>query len=68
MAGHDASHPVSFCAGTRRPTGYLPAETARRSTITQIRERTNQAQRMVMAASFACFANAKNSLDSRCQS
>jgi len=32
-----------------RPTGYLPAKTARRSTITQIYEGTNQIQRMVMA-------------------
>ena len=32
-----------------RPTGRLPAETARRSTITQIYEGTNQIQRMVMA-------------------
>jgi alkylation response protein AidB-like acyl-CoA dehydrogenase len=33
----------------RRPTGRLPAETARWSTITQIYEGTNQIQRMVMA-------------------
>jgi alkylation response protein AidB-like acyl-CoA dehydrogenase len=32
-----------------RPTGHLPAETAPRSTITQIYEGTNQIQRMVMA-------------------
>jgi alkylation response protein AidB-like acyl-CoA dehydrogenase len=32
-----------------RPTGHLPAETANRSTITQIYEGTNQIQRMVMA-------------------
>jgi alkylation response protein AidB-like acyl-CoA dehydrogenase len=32
-----------------RPTGHLPAETAVRSTITQIYEGTNQIQRMVMA-------------------
>ena len=31
------------------PTSYLPAETARWSTITQIYEGTNQIQRMVMA-------------------
>jgi alkylation response protein AidB-like acyl-CoA dehydrogenase len=30
-------------------TCHLPAETARRSTITQIYEGTNQVQRMVMA-------------------
>jgi alkylation response protein AidB-like acyl-CoA dehydrogenase len=33
----------------RRLTGHLPAETARRSTITQIYEGTNQIQRVVMA-------------------
>src|SRR5450755_1566197 len=33
----------------RHPTGHLPAETARWSTITQIYEGTNQFQRMVMA-------------------
>jgi alkylation response protein AidB-like acyl-CoA dehydrogenase len=33
----------------RRPICYLPAETARWSTITQIYEGTNQIQRMVMA-------------------
>jgi alkylation response protein AidB-like acyl-CoA dehydrogenase len=33
----------------RRLTGHLPAETAARSTITQIYEGTNQVQRMVMA-------------------
>ena len=33
----------------RHPTGHLPAETARWSTITQIYEGTNQIQRMVMA-------------------
>jgi hypothetical protein len=33
----------------RRPTGHLPAETAVRSTITQIYEGTNQIQRVVMA-------------------
>jgi alkylation response protein AidB-like acyl-CoA dehydrogenase len=33
----------------RHPTGHLPAETAPRSTITQIYEGTNQIQRMVMA-------------------
>lgn len=33
----------------RPPAGHLPAETARRSTITQIYEGTNQIQRMVMA-------------------
>jgi hypothetical protein len=32
-----------------QPTGHLPAETAIRSTITQIYEDTNQIQRMVMA-------------------
>jgi hypothetical protein len=32
-----------------RPTSHLPAETATRSTITQIYEGTNQIQRMVMA-------------------
>jgi alkylation response protein AidB-like acyl-CoA dehydrogenase len=32
-----------------RPTGNLPAETARWSTITQIYEGTNQIQRVVMA-------------------
>jgi alkylation response protein AidB-like acyl-CoA dehydrogenase len=32
-----------------RPTGHLPAETAARSTITQIYEGTNQIQRIVMA-------------------
>jgi alkylation response protein AidB-like acyl-CoA dehydrogenase len=31
------------------PTGHLPAETARWSTITQIYEGTNQIQRLVMA-------------------
>jgi alkylation response protein AidB-like acyl-CoA dehydrogenase len=31
------------------PVSDLPAETARRSTITQIYEGTNQIQRMVMA-------------------
>jgi alkylation response protein AidB-like acyl-CoA dehydrogenase len=31
------------------PPRHLPAETARRSTITQIYEGTNQIQRMVMA-------------------
>jgi alkylation response protein AidB-like acyl-CoA dehydrogenase len=31
------------------PTSYLPAETARWSTITQIYEGTNQIQRVVMA-------------------
>jgi alkylation response protein AidB-like acyl-CoA dehydrogenase len=31
------------------PTGLLTAETAARSTITQIYEGTNQIQRMVMA-------------------
>jgi hypothetical protein len=31
------------------PTGHLPAETAARSTITQIYEGTNQIQRMAMA-------------------
>jgi hypothetical protein len=31
------------------PTGHLPAETARWSTITQIYEGTNQIQRVVMA-------------------
>jgi alkylation response protein AidB-like acyl-CoA dehydrogenase len=31
------------------PGRYLPAETAARSTITQIYEGTNQIQRMVMA-------------------
>jgi alkylation response protein AidB-like acyl-CoA dehydrogenase len=31
------------------PKGNPPAETARRSTITQIYEGTNQIQRMVMA-------------------
>jgi alkylation response protein AidB-like acyl-CoA dehydrogenase len=31
------------------PAGQLPAETAIRSTITQIYEGTNQIQRMVMA-------------------
>jgi alkylation response protein AidB-like acyl-CoA dehydrogenase len=31
------------------PKCHLPAETARRSTITQIYEGTNQIQRMVMA-------------------
>jgi hypothetical protein len=34
-----------------RPTAHLPAETATRSTITQIYEGTNQIQRMVMARS-----------------
>ena len=33
----------------RHPTGHLPAETAPRSTITQIYEGTNQIQRMVIA-------------------
>jgi hypothetical protein len=33
----------------RRLTEHLPAETARRSTITQIYEGTNQIQRVVMA-------------------
>ena len=33
----------------RHPTGRLPAETAARSTITQIYEGTNQIQRVVMA-------------------
>jgi len=32
-----------------RPTRHLPAETATRSTTTQIYEGTNQIQRMVMA-------------------
>ena len=32
-----------------RSTGHLAAETARRSTITQIYEGTNQIQRLVMA-------------------
>jgi len=32
-----------------RPACHLPGETARRSTITQIYEGTNQIQRMVMA-------------------
>jgi len=36
-------------ADNRPPTCYLPAETAVRSTITQIYEGTNQIQRMVMA-------------------
>jgi hypothetical protein len=36
---------------TRRPTCHLPAETARRSTITQIYEGTNQFQRVVMVPS-----------------
>jgi alkylation response protein AidB-like acyl-CoA dehydrogenase len=34
---------------SHRPVGYLPAETARWSTITQIYEGTNQVQRVVMA-------------------
>jgi alkylation response protein AidB-like acyl-CoA dehydrogenase len=34
---------------TRPPSGHLPAETARWSTITQIYEGTNQIQRVVMA-------------------
>jgi alkylation response protein AidB-like acyl-CoA dehydrogenase len=34
---------------SRRLTCYLPAETARWSTTTQIYEGTNQIQRMVMA-------------------
>jgi alkylation response protein AidB-like acyl-CoA dehydrogenase len=34
---------------SRHPTGHLPAETARWSTITQIYEGTNQIQRMVLA-------------------
>jgi hypothetical protein len=33
----------------RGPTGHLPADTAPRSTITQIYEGTNQIQRLVMA-------------------
>jgi len=33
----------------RHPTGHLPAQTATRSTITQIYEGTNQIQRMDMA-------------------
>jgi alkylation response protein AidB-like acyl-CoA dehydrogenase len=33
----------------RRSARYLPAETATRSTITQIYEGTNQIQRMVLA-------------------
>jgi len=36
-------------AGTHRPAGHLPAETACCSMITQIYEGTNQIQRMVMA-------------------
>jgi len=35
-----------------RPACHLPAETANRSTATQIYEGTNQIQRMVMARQF----------------
>ena len=47
-----ASHPDSGADSVltpRRPTCHLPAETAARSTITQIYEGTNQIQRVVMA-------------------
>jgi alkylation response protein AidB-like acyl-CoA dehydrogenase len=40
---------AEFVLISRRPLGHLPAETAIRSTITQIYEGTNQIQRMVMA-------------------
>jgi hypothetical protein len=39
------ARPLTTCT----PSGHLPAETARWSTITQIYEGTNQIQRVVMA-------------------
>jgi hypothetical protein len=55
-SGHQESqrqqHPESGAESVltlRRPARHLPAETAVRSTITQIYEGTNQIQRMVMA-------------------
>jgi alkylation response protein AidB-like acyl-CoA dehydrogenase len=47
-----SSHPESGAESVltpRLPPPHLPAETATRSTITQIYEGTNQIQRMVMA-------------------
>jgi len=49
QAGERTRNGAESVLTPRHPARHLPAETARRSTITQIYEGTNQIQRMVMA-------------------